>query len=222
MRDTHTSDGRVLSWFGAEASGPFLGTRDDSWSLSFGTWRDDFCHACYETFCLCQLLEFGCRYCIWYSCSRVAHVVKESPYQCRRCRGHGFVPWVVKMPWSRKWLSTSVFMPGKFHGQRSLVGYSPWSCKESDMTEHRHTVLTQWGQKAGPLPTSLLRSLWTLVNWMKCCIHVLYQVPRDRRFPSFRSCYSPESLRVAVRPLYFVRGEMETQGLSVICLAPHI
>ena len=66
-------------------------------------------------------------------------MVKESPYQCRRCRGHGFVPWVVKMPWSRKWLSTSVFMPGKFHGQRSLVGYSPWSCKEFDVAEHTHT-----------------------------------------------------------------------------------
>ena len=66
-------------------------------------------------------------------------MVKESPYQCRRCRGHGFVPWVVKMPWSRKWLSTSVFLPGKFHGQRSLVGYSPWSCKEFNVAEHTHT-----------------------------------------------------------------------------------
>ena len=30
-------------------------------------------------------------------------------------------------------------MPGEFHGQRSLVGYSPWGCKESDMTERRST-----------------------------------------------------------------------------------
>ena len=30
-----------------------------------------------------------------------------------------------------------VFLPGKFHGERSLVGYSPWGCKESDMTEYR-------------------------------------------------------------------------------------
>ena len=36
----------------------------------------------------------------------------------------------------------SSFLPGKFHGQRGLVGYSPWGCKESDMTEqltHTHT-----------------------------------------------------------------------------------
>ena len=37
----------------------------------------------------------------------------------------GFDPWVGKIPWSRKWQPTPVFLPGKFHGQRSLVGYSP-------------------------------------------------------------------------------------------------
>ena len=33
--------------------------------------------------------------------------------------------WVRKIPWSRKWQPTQVFLPGKFHEQRSLVGYSP-------------------------------------------------------------------------------------------------
>ena len=37
--------------------------------------------------------------------------------------------------WRREWLPTSVFLPGEFHGQRSLVGFSPRGCKESDMTE---------------------------------------------------------------------------------------
>ena len=41
--------------------------------------------------------------------------------------------------WSRKWQSTPVFFPGETHGQRNLVGYSLWGCKESDMTEHTHT-----------------------------------------------------------------------------------
>ena len=31
-------------------------------------------------------------------------------------------------------------MPGKFHGQRSLAGYSPWDCKESDKIEHTHML----------------------------------------------------------------------------------
>ena len=51
-----------------------------------------------------------------------------------RWRRRGFDPWVRKFPWRRKWLSTPVFLPGKSHGQRSLVGYSPWGCEESDMT----------------------------------------------------------------------------------------
>ena len=55
-----------------------------------------------------------------------------------------------EMPWRRKWQLTPVFLPGALHGQRSLQHYSPWGCKESDMTEHTHThthththVLTQ-------------------------------------------------------------------------------
>ena len=42
--------------------------------------------------------------------------------RCKRC---GFDPWVGKIPWSRKWQHTPVFLPRNFHGQRSLVGYSP-------------------------------------------------------------------------------------------------
>ena len=44
-------------------------------------------------------------------------------------------PWVGKFPWRRKRLPTAVFLPGEFHRQRSLVGYSPWGHKESDTTE---------------------------------------------------------------------------------------
>ena len=38
-------------------------------------------------------------------------------------------------PWRREWVPTPVFLPGEFHGQRSLVGYSPWGHEESDTTE---------------------------------------------------------------------------------------
>jgi len=41
----------------------------------------------------------------------------------------------LKAPWKRKWHPTPVFLPGEFHGQRSLVDYSPWGHKESDTTE---------------------------------------------------------------------------------------
>ena len=39
------------------------------------------------------------------------------------------------IPWRRKWLPTPVFLPGEFHGQRSLEGYSPWGHKEMDTTK---------------------------------------------------------------------------------------
>ena len=46
----------------------------------------------------------------------------------------GSIPGLGKIPWRREWLPTPVFLPGEFHGERSLVGYSPWGCKESDTT----------------------------------------------------------------------------------------
>ena len=41
---------------------------------------------------------------------------------------------LAKQPRKRAWQPTPVFLPGESHGQRSLVGYSPWGCKELDMT----------------------------------------------------------------------------------------
>ena len=62
---------------------------------------------------------------------------KESTCQCRRCKRWGFDPWVSKISWTRKWHPTLVLLPGKFHGQRSLVGYTPWDLKELDTIEHK-------------------------------------------------------------------------------------
>ena len=59
---------------------------------------------------------------------------KESTCQCRR---PGFDPWVGKTPQRRKWQPTPVFLPGKSHGQRSLVGFSPRGLKESDIASEQ-------------------------------------------------------------------------------------
>ena len=45
------------------------------------------------------------------------------------------IPGLGRSPGEREWLPAPVFLPGELHGQRSLVGYSPWGCKESVMTE---------------------------------------------------------------------------------------
>ena len=54
-------------------------------------------------------------------------------WQCRRC---GFDPWVRKLSWSFSWsiLATPVLLPRESHGHRTLAGYSPWGCKESNVT----------------------------------------------------------------------------------------
>ena len=66
---------------------------------------------------------------------------------CPQCGRPGFNPWVGKIPWRRKWQPTPVFLPRKFHGWRSLVGYSPWGNKGSDTTERHHDfTMTRYGK----------------------------------------------------------------------------
>ena len=70
---------------------------------------------------------------------------KESICQGRRCWRHRFNPSVGKISlWRRKRQSTPVFLPEKSHGQRSLVGYSPWCHKELDTTEWLNTHVCNW------------------------------------------------------------------------------
>jgi len=66
------------------------------------------------------------------------HSGNKSTCQCRRHEKHRFDPWVGKILWRRKWQPTPVVLPGKFHGRRSLVDYSPWGLKESHTTERLH------------------------------------------------------------------------------------
>ena len=71
--------------------------------------------------------------------SSMQHSGKESACQCRRCKSHKFDTRIKNIPWSRKLQRPPVLLPAKFHGQRSLVGYSLWSGKESYMTEPMRT-----------------------------------------------------------------------------------
>ena len=70
---------------------------------------------------------------IYYYIYKLPQWLSSEDSACQ-CRERGFDPWVRKIPWRRKWLPTPVFLPGKSHGQKSLVGYSPWGLEESDMT----------------------------------------------------------------------------------------
>ena len=48
---------------------------------------------------------------------------------CLQCEIYGFDPWVGKILWRKKCQQTPVFLPGEFHGPRSLAGYSLWDCR---------------------------------------------------------------------------------------------
>ena len=93
------------------------------------------------------LMHFWC-YCKWYWDSvglwggfPGGFRGKEPACQCRRHKRWRFDPQVGEIPWRRKWQPTPVFLPGKFHGQRSLGGYSPWGCRvRHNWSNLAHTV----------------------------------------------------------------------------------
>ena len=74
---------------------------------------------------------------IIYGASLVAQMVKHLPTM-RETQVRSLSR---EYPWRRKWQPTPVFLPGKSHGLRILVGYSPWGCKESDTTKQLHLSL---------------------------------------------------------------------------------
>ena len=95
-------------------------------------------------------------------------MIKNPPANAGDTSRCTFESWGGKTPWSRKWQSTPVFLLGKFHGQRSLVGYSPWVHKKSGLTEHMHTHTHNNYIYPGCCCSSVSKSCPTLSNPMDC------------------------------------------------------
>ena len=78
----------------------------------------------------------------------------------------GSIPGSGRFPWRREWLPTPVFLPGKFHGQRSLAAYCTWYRKELDTTE-QYTRPTSKCFKSDQCFTEgsqrVLQAKWTLL-----------------------------------------------------------
>ena len=67
-------------------------------------------------------------------------VVQSLPASAGDAGDSGLIPGSGRFPWSRKWQPAPIFLPGKFHGQRSLVGYSPRVAKnQTRLSTARHT-----------------------------------------------------------------------------------
>ena len=83
--------------------------------------------------------------------SQVALVIKNPTSSARDLRDR-FHLWIRKILWRRKWQLAPVFLPGEFHGQRSLAGDSPWGQKKLDTTEwltHTHCCIQQPDPRGG-------------------------------------------------------------------------
>ena len=94
--------------------------------------------------------------------SLVTQMVKHPP----PVRETGFDPWVRKIPWRRKCQPTPVLLSGKFHGWRSLVGYSPWGCKELDTAEGLQFLFRKEGNQYHTLKMyKNVRQPWRLTFW---------------------------------------------------------
>ena len=95
----------------------------------------------------------------------------------------------------RQWHPTPVLLPGKSHGQRSLVGCSPWGRKESDMTErlHFHFSLSCIGEGNGnPLQCSCLENPRDGGAWWAAVYGVAQSRTRLKRLSSSSSCFVAE------------------------------
>ena len=73
---------------------------------------------------------------------------KEPSCQHRWCKKRKFNPWVGKIPWRKKWQPTPIFLPWRFHEERSLADYSPWGCKKSNLTDCSQTYVNSTGNSA--------------------------------------------------------------------------
>ena len=140
---------------------------------------------------------------------------KESTGQCRRCE---FDPWVRKIPWRRKWQSTSVFLPWKSHGQRSQVGWSMGVTKESDTiqqlsnnfqysqnTLRLSTILKNKNVSINILFSSYLLLLSLCVEHCANCFTDVTQSPQTLLFPPI----------FQIRTIENLKGPGDTQSLLI-------
>ena len=126
---------------------------------------------------------------------------KEFSCQSRR---RGFDPWVRKIPWRRKWQLTPVFLAGKSHGQRSLIGSTGLQRGGHDLVTKQQqffstkNYLKIWGMlKSVALGVISERQLWSMVRiyWMEVSLILLYKVYEQKGSQLRRQQRETQSMR---------------------------
>ena len=114
---------------------------------------------------------------------------------CLQCRRLRFDPWVRKIPWRRKWQPTPVFVPGEFHRQRSLAGYSSWGRKTSRTgLKHpstAHMFISGLPRLPACLPPHTVTVCLTLrPQILQCCSDCLFCTLRESSWRPFFCAHS--------------------------------
>ena len=107
-------------------------------------------------------------------------VVKNPPANAGNAGDTGSIPGSGRPPWRRKWQPIPIFLPRKSHGQRSLVGCSPWGHKRVGhdlVTEHNHNSGIQKQEAIADLVSNMSLHLWELEIPLTCTR------PKDRISP---------------------------------------
>src|SRR5574342_272394 len=118
--------------------------------------------------------------------------------------------------WRRQWHPTPVLLPGKSHGRRSLVGYSPWGREESDTTErlHFHFSLSCIGEGNGnPLQCSCLENPRDRGSWWAAVYGVAQSQTRLKRLSSSSSS-SSSFLRPVHQGLFVQYIQVDLEPIS--------
>ena len=101
---------------------------------------------------------------------------------------HRFYPWVGKVPWGRAWQPTPVFLPGEYHGQRSLMAYSSYGCRvRQDWSYLACIIYKYWRRKWQPTPVFLLENPRDGGAWWAAVYRVAQSQTRLKRLSSSSS-----------------------------------
>ena len=104
---------------------------------------------------------------LWFSSTESTCNAGDMPYN----------PWVGKIIWKRKWQPTPVFLPGESHGQRSLAAYSPWGCKESNVTGRLRPYNTPRSNDQSLIFNKVLRGTWGKIwIYIQSNLHLLFKM----------------------------------------------
>ena len=132
-------------------------------------------------------------------------MVKKLPANAGHVRDTGSIPGSGRLPWRRAWQSTPVFLPGESHGQRSLIGYSPQGCKESDTTE------ATWHACMSPQKEPAPR--WAYQGGQKDEVSKQQSMGSRRVMWTPSQCSPPHQIQVPRRTPILTPGQHLSQGL---------